>query len=114
MKRKLRRMAAGASEGVPWLEVVSQLVREYESEIGILRERIRSLEQELSRKEMDKNALRESLDELLTLHQLSESISSAISSISFSFIPMCVASATPILPIQSMKILFSSSFLKNL
>jgi len=68
----------GRREDLPWLDVVSQLIQEYESQVHILEERIGILEQELFQKELCKNAFKESLDELFTLHQLSESIRSAM------------------------------------
>lgn len=84
LKQELRRIAVKwvkegkGGEELPWLEVVSQLVQEYESRIHFLEGRIRDLEQELSQKERDRDALKESLDELVSLHQLSESIRSAM------------------------------------
>ncbi|RKY57366.1 MAG: hypothetical protein DRP95_07070 [Candidatus Latescibacterota bacterium] len=84
LKRQLRKMTAKwlgegrCREDLLWLDVVSQLIQEYESRIHFLEERIRTLEQDLSQKERDRSALKESLDELVSLHQLSESIRSAM------------------------------------
>ncbi|RKY63949.1 MAG: hypothetical protein DRP99_03060, partial [Candidatus Latescibacterota bacterium] len=84
LKQQLRRIAVRwikegkGGEELPWLDVVSQLIQEYESRIHFLEGRIKDLELDLSQKERDRNALKESLDELVSLHQLSESIRSAM------------------------------------